>query len=174
VVEIAPGIDHGGLMKLNVRNDYPCNVDTWWKMYWDPEFEALLSRGSDLLREVLSEQDSPTENLRRVRFTPSQELPGPVAGLLGSSKLVYEQENRWVKADSVLHWQVFPAVMADKVTAAGKFEVRATQQGCEQIVTGDITVKLRFFGGKIENAVVTQVENSFAAYARAARTWLLR
>lgn len=161
-------------MKLHVRNIYPCDVETWWKMYWDPEFEALLSSGSDLQRDVLSESDDADNNVRRVRFTPSQELPGPVAGLLGSSKLVYEQENRWEKAASVLHWQVFPTVMADKVTASGKFEVRATQQGCEQIVTGVISVKLRFFGGKIENVIVTQVENSFEAYARAARAWLMR
>ena len=43
--------------------------------------------------------------VRRVRFTPDKELPGPAAKLLGAKKLVYEQENRWDKKANTMSWR---------------------------------------------------------------------
>ena len=95
-----------------------------------------------------------------------------VAKLTGSSKLVYEQENRRDKANGVLHWRVVPSVVPDKVTAEGRFTVTPTPEGCAQAVVGNISVRIPFLGGKIENAIVAEVEESYKKYAEAARRWL--
>lgn len=159
-------------MKLNVRHTFPCDPETFWKMYWDDGYDAMLSEGSGVERELLEERTEGDVVVRRVRFTPDRELPGPVASLLGSNKLIYEQENRWDPSASEMTWKVIPTVLPGKLDARGTFRIRPTAGGCEQVVEGDITVNVRFIGGQIEKAVVAEVQQSYERMAEISRRWL--
>ena len=159
-------------MRLHVRHTYPCPPETYWKLYWDPEFDQVLRRESKVERQLLEERRDGAILVRRLRFTPERELPGPVARLLGSSKLIYEQENRWDEAAGVLEWRVIPTILPGKLDARGKFTVRAAPGGCEQVVEGNITVSVPFLGGQIEKAVVGEVEKSYHRTAEVFRRWL--
>ena len=159
-------------MILNVRNHYPCTASRFWEMYWDPAFDELLSSGSNVRREALWHRREAGVEVRRVRFSPDRQLPPAAAKLIGTSKIVYEQENRWDKANGVLYWQVFPSVMAHKVAAKGNFVVTDEAGGCEQVVTGEVSVKIRFIGAKIEHAIGVEVEKSYTRFARLAERWL--
>lgn len=159
-------------MKLYVRHTFPCDPDTFWEMYWDDGFDQMMQRGSTVERELLEQREEDGVIVRRVRFTPQRELPGPAAKLLGSSKLIYEQENRWDPAASKMSWRVIPTVLPGKLDAQGTFVVNAIPGGCEQVVDGDISVNVRFIGGQIEKAVVSEVELSYDRMAEVAREWL--
>lgn len=159
-------------MKLLVRQTYPCSVDTFWKMYWDDEFDAILRRESAVSRELVEERRDGDVVTRRVKFTPDRDLPGPAAALLGSSKLIYEQENRWDPGASRLDWRVIPTILPGKLDAKGWFVVRAAPGGCEQVVEGDISVQVRFVGGQIEKAIVAEVQQSYEKMGAACRTFL--
>lgn len=159
-------------MKLYVRNSFDCTPGRFWEMYWDEAFDAMLRREAAVEREVLEERTEGDVLIRRVRFTPDRELPGAVAALLGAKKLVYEQENRWDKSTGTMYWKVIPTILPGKLDAKGTFRVLATAGGCEQVVDGDITVKVMFVGGQIEKAVVAEVEKSYEKTAAASREWL--
>lgn len=159
-------------MKLHVRHTFPCDPETFWKMYWDDEFDAMLQRGNTVQRELLEQRDEGGVVVRRVRFTPQRDLPAPAAKLLGSSKLVYEQESRFDPARSEMAWRVIPTILPGKLDARGTFVVRPIEGGCEQVVDGDIKVDVRFIGGQIEKAVVAEVEQSYQRTAEVAREWL--
>ncbi|MEZ4240734.1 MAG: DUF2505 domain-containing protein [Myxococcota bacterium] len=159
-------------MKLNVRHRFDCTPEVFWEMYWDEAFDAALREESAVTREVLEEREEDGVLIRRVRFTPDRELPGPAAALLGTSKLVYEQENRWDKASNTMHWKVIPTILPGKLDAQGTFRVVEVPGGCEQIVEGDISVNVRFIGGQIEKAVVSEVEKSYDKTAATSREWL--
>jgi hypothetical protein len=159
-------------MKLNVRHRFDCSPDTFWKMYWDEAFDEQLRKESGVLREVLEERTEGDVLVRRVRLTPDRELPGPAASLLGAKKLVYEQENRWDRKTSTMHWRVIPTILPGKLDAKGTFQVLAAPGGCEQVVDGNITVNVMFVGGQIEKAVVAEVEKSYAKMADLCRDWL--
>ena len=159
-------------MKLNVRHSFDCSPETFWEMYWDEAFDEALRAESGVQREVLEEREEDGVLIRRVRFTPDRELPGPVAALIGAKKLVYEQENRWERATNTMHWRVIPTILPGKLDAAGTFRVNETPEGCEQVVDGNINVNVRFIGGQIEKAVVGEVERSYEKTAATCREWL--
>lgn len=159
-------------MKLHVRHRFDCAPETFWKMYWDDAFDAQLRKESAVQRDVLEERTEGDVLVRRVRLTPDRELPGAVATLLGTKKLVYEQENRWDRKTSTMHWKVIPTILPGKLDAKGTFQVIPAGTGCEQVVDGNISVNVMLVGGQIEKAVVAEVEKSYAKMAETCREWL--
>ena len=108
----------------------------------------------------------------QLRFTPDKDLPRPAAKVLGSSKLIYEQENTFFRSKSEMEWRVLPSLLPGRLSAEGLMKVTPDGDGCRLEVTGDIEVKVRFVGGQIEKMVVGQVETSYDRLAEAARKWL--
>lgn len=159
-------------MKLEIRHTFPCTPEAYWEMYWDPAFDALLMKDATVDREIVSESIVGDIMTRRMRFTPHQELPGAVAKIIGTSKLIYEQENVLDKSKGRMTWRVIPGPKLGKLNAAGIFELRPHPQGCEQVITGDITVGIPFIGGRIETAVVEQVKQGYVKMAEATIQWL--
>jgi hypothetical protein len=160
-------------VKLTVRHTFDCTPETFWQMYWDDGFDAMLRKDSTVEREVVEERIEGGIEVKRLRFTPAQELPTPVAKLIGSSKLVYDQENRWDPSARIMKWQVIPTILPGKLEARGSFTVEARPgDRCEMLVDGDITVNVRFIGGRIESAVVDEVQKSYDHMAETIRDWL--
>lgn len=162
-------------MKLNIRHEYDCTPQQFWTMYWDDEFAEMLQEGSTVQRDVVDERTEGDLSIQRIRFTPDRELPSAVAKMIGTSKLAYDQENKYDEANGVLHWEVLPSFLPDKVKAAGRVTVEDLGNGrCAQVIDGEINVKVTFIGGQIEKAVVAEVEKSWAKTAETAREWLRR
>jgi hypothetical protein len=159
-------------LKLNVRHAFDCTPETFWELYWDEAFDEALRADAGVQRELLEEREEDGVLFRRLRFTPDRELPAAAAALLGTKKLVYEQENRWDRATSTMHWRVVPTILPGKLDAQGTFRVETTPSGCEQVVEGDIIVNVRFIGGQIEKHVVGEVEKSYEKTAATCREWL--
>jgi len=159
-------------MRLNVSHRFGCDPDTFWKMYWDDSFEEVLNSSTDVQRTLLDESDDGTIYYRKLRFTPDKDLPRPAAKVLGSSKLIYEQENTFDRTKSEMVWKVLPSLLPGRLNASGLMKVTPEGSGCCLQVTGDIEVKVRFVGGQIEKLVVGQVEQSYVKLAAAARKWL--
>ncbi len=160
-------------MKLMIRHAYPCTPEQYWEMYWDDAFDAELQANSTVAREVLEHDEQDGVLTRKLRFTPDTELPRPVAKLLGSSKLVYDQLNVWDRAAGVMTWEVLPTFLSPETfQAKGSFRVVETPTGCELQVDGDIDVKIRFIGGQIEKQIVAQIEEAYTRMHHTSLAWL--
>lgn len=160
-------------MKLAVRQHYPCTPAQFWEMYWDDGFDAILQEGSGVDRQVLSETREGGVVTRRLKFTPHAELPGAVATVLGSKKLVYEQINVYDANRGVMTWEVLPTFLpASKFTAKGTLTAKPVPSGCEMAVDGEITVNVMFVGGQIEKQVVGQIEQGYGRMHAHGLTWL--
>ena len=159
-------------MRLSVRHSFACTPAEFWSLYWDPAFETRLRKGSTVGREVVEERREGDVVVRRVRVTPQQELPGPAAAVLGTKKLVYEQESRYDPAQGVIDWQVVPSFLPGKLDAKGSIRVDPAPGGCVMVVDGNIDVHVRFVGGQIEKAVVAEVEKSYDRVATEAKAVL--
>ena len=149
-------------MILNVRHTLPCAPDQFWDLFWDPEFERRLDASAEIQREMV-ELGPEIDGIQswRIRMTPQRELPRAVAKLIGSKKLVYEQESRLDRSAGVLEWRVLPQVLADKVTAQGTMRIVPAAGGCERIVTGEISVRVPMLGGRIEKTIMSSVTDSY-------------
>lgn len=155
-------------MKLQVSHTFACTPDEFWKIFWDPSYDARLSKlaeskGNGVVREVLSDREEGGKRFLRYRFTPKKTLPAAIAAVAGTDRLVYEQENVFDRASGLLTWRVLPALVPDKVTAQGTFRVLPKGEGCERVVDGTIEVRVTFIGGRIEQAIVTDVTAAYEA-----------
>jgi hypothetical protein len=159
-------------VKLNARHTIACTPERLWEIYWDPAFEDRLRQGSTVQRDVLEHRDEGEVVYRRVRITPQRELPAAAAAIVGTKKLVYEQETRFEKSRGVVHWQVVPSFLPDKLEAKGHLRVEPAPGGCAIVIDGNIDVKVRFVGGQIEKAVVAEVEKSYDRLAAEIRRWI--
>lgn len=160
-------------MKLTVRHFYPCSPERYWEMYWDEDFDAKLQQGSTVDRELIEEREADGKLVRKLRMTPQSELPTPVAKIVGSKKLSWDQVNTWFKNDSRLTWEVLPTfISADKFEAKGDFRVLPADGGCKLEIDGEIKVNVRFIGGRIEAEVVRQIEETYAQMKEVSDAWL--
>jgi len=158
-------------VNLNVRHTFPCTADVFWQMFWDEEYDAMISKSAGVTRETLWDRQEGSDRVWRMRFTPDQELPAMVAKAVGTNKLVYEQQSR-LDANNVLHWEVFPAVVPDKVTAKGTMRIQEHARGVDRIVDGEITVRIPLIGGRIEKAIHKSVVDSYEKAAESSLQWL--
>lgn len=159
-------------MKLHIRHTFPCTVEQFWASYWDPEFDAELQRNSPIRRELLSDDTTDTFRTLKQRFHSNVELPGPVRGVLGMDRLTWDQETRVDQATNKLSWKVTPPIYKDRVRAEGTMTVRATPDGCERVIEGDIDVPVPIFGKKIEQGVVDNLHKNEEITAVLRTRWL--
>lgn len=161
-------------MKMDIRHRFDCTPDEFWQMYWDDAFAEQLNEGSSVQRELVEERIEGDLLVRRIKFTPQQELPSAAASILGATRLEYEQENRYDQVAKILQWRVIPTILPGKLCASGTVEVHPAGSGCEQVVAGEIKVQVPLIGGRIEKAVVAEVEKSWNRTAEVCRGWLAR
>ncbi len=158
-------------MKLAVRHTFPCTVDVFWQMFWDDDYDRMMRQAAGVERETLWDRTEGEERVWRMRFVPDQELPKMVASAVGTNKLVYEQESR-LDAAQTLHWEVFPAVVPDKVTSKGTMKALPVSGGVDRVVDGEITVRIPLVGGRIEKAIHKSVLDSYERAYEVSLTWL--
>lgn len=158
-------------MKLQVTHTFPCTLDVFWQMFWDEDYAEMLSAAANVQRELLWDRTEGATRRWRMKFIPNQELPTMVAKAVGTKRLIYEQESL-IDAEKVLHWEVFPAVVPDKVTARGTMVAREVPRGVERIVDGEITVRIPLIGGRIERAIHDSVLQSYERGYEASLKWL--
>ena len=90
---------------------------------------------------------------------------------IGTSRLVYEQESE-LTPERELRWQVYPAVVPDKVTARGSMVAREVGSGVERVVDGEISVRIPLVGGRIERAIHQSVLDSYERAYEVSLRWL--
>ncbi len=160
-------------MKLDIRHTFPCTVESWWASFWDEDLDAAVANGAAMHRDVLSAHDETGGvKVRRYRFATTRELPSAMKRALGSDTLAYEQTTRIDPSRNVIHWEVHPSVLADKVKAAGTLSVRAVGNSTERAITGEVTVRIPLIGSTIEGRIADAIAQSYAKDVDLRTAWL--
>ncbi len=159
-------------MKLSVRHEFPCTVAEFWTAFWDAELDRRIQRGAGLVRSLTTERTEGTTRFLKYRYTPDKTLPAAVAKVLGTDKLVYDQELTFDGATQHLRWKVIPLIMPEKIASEGTFSVVASPGGCTRTVDGVIEVRIPLIGGRIEAAILQEVEASYASAAAITRAFV--
>jgi len=162
-------------MRLDSRHFIPCDPRVFWDLLEDPAFLASSDSLSGVLREIL--EDTPGagrdgRRLLRVRWTSQRDLPGVVKRVLGSDHLSYELQQHMDDEAMHLHWHIVPPISPDRFMGGGEFWVEPVPGGCQRRVTGEIEVKLRLVGGRIEKMLAAEISKGHEKGAQAAARWL--
>lgn len=151
------------MAKFTVTHEIRCDVDTFWKLFFDRTFNEKQYRQALGFPEfeILDQKETDTQITRRVSAVPKMTMPGPVAKLLGSN-FRYTEDGTFDKAAKVWRWKVTPSVLAEKLRQEGTLRVEPAGAGRVRRIA-DLTVEAKIFGlgGLMESSAEKQLREGW-------------
>ena len=138
---------------FTMRHDLDCDCDTFWKLFWELDFNEQLFKALEYPAwKLVDTKETDKEIIRTVKATPKMEAPGPVAKLLGSS-FGYDEEGRFDKATKTHKFIITPNVLAGKLRNEGTVKCEPRGEGkSTRIVEIIAEAKVFGLGGMIESS----------------------
>lgn len=161
-------------MRIAITHTFPCTPEEYWASFDDPELSDKLASLSKMTSELIEERQEGNVTIRRARLQSGVELPTAASSVLGMTTLSYEQTTRIDPDRGVIDWEVIPPVMRDRFTGKGTYVVTPTDDGCERLLEGEISVRVPMFGKRIEKMVVDLLQKAYTAGAKVRTDWILK
>jgi len=160
-------------MKFKLTHVFPCTPAEFFALLDDPDFEAMQSEVSNVQRTRLELIERPDGTKRKVvRCKPDRDVPRVLKAFVGPDGIVYHQINETDAANGKLVWSIEIQGLSDRVSVGGDTSVVAHPDGCERTMAGEVTVNVRFVGGKIEQYVGDQIKSGYDKTARAIKKFI--
>jgi hypothetical protein len=156
-------------MKFDMRHEFPCPPDLIWELLDDPEFDRRLAAATQAKRVTVENRMDGKQRYIRRSITAKRTLPAPMAKMIGSDEIGWDQETWHEPGTERMRWKITPRVLQGRMTGEGTTIVRATPRGCERVISGDLTVKVALIGGPMEKKLVEDVQQSYENAARILR-----
>src|SRR4051812_17756163 len=149
--------------KFTVTHEIRCDVDTFWKTFFDKSFnDKLYLEGLGFpAYKTLEQNETETRITRKVHGQPKMSVPGPVAKLIGNN-FSYIEEGSFDKATKIWTWKLTPSTLADKMRNEGSVRVEAIGDNKVRR-TADLLVEAKIFGlgGLIESTTEKQLRDGW-------------
>ncbi len=160
--------------KFTVTHEIHCNVDTFWKLFLDKEFNAKLYKDGLGFPDftVVDQRETDSEVIRKVKGTPKMDVPGPVAKVLGSN-FAYSEDGKFDKNKKLWTWKMIPSAMADKLRQEGSLRVEAVGDAKVRRIA-DLVMEAKVFGigGLIESSAEKQLRDGWDKSAVFMNQWI--
>ncbi len=149
--------------KFTVTHEINCDVDTFWKVFFDKSFNDKLYLETLGFPEfkVLEQNETDQRITRKVAATPKMEVPGPVAKLLGSN-FRFTEEGTFDRATKTWRWKTIPSTMADKLRNEGTLRVEAAGPNkVRRVAEIEVEAKIFGVGGLMESSAEKQLRQGW-------------
>ena len=133
-------------MKLSLDYRWDCDPETFWALYYDPEFvvrlhlEVLGSTSADVLSQ---EGDVTTGLVRTLRYGQRPPMPGPVRKIFGE-EVVTTEVSTYDPSTTTTTFVMTPGTMADKTQIDGRIAV--TREGDRTLERFSLEARVKIFG----------------------------
>lgn len=154
--------------KFTVTHEINCNVENFWKLFFDKEFNDRMYReGLGFPRyETLKQDETPAHITRKISGQPKMNMPGPVAKLLGSN-FAYTEEGTFDKATAQWRWKMTPSALADKMRNEGTLHIEPIgEHKIRRIAEIIIEAKIFAIGGMVESSAEKQMREGWDESAK--------
>lgn len=155
--------------KFTVTHEINCNPTTFWKLFFDRDFNDKLYLEELGYSEfkILEKDETDTQISCKLTTKPKMNLPAPVAKLL-STNYRYMEEGPFDKATQVYRWKRIPSTQPDKIRFEGSIRIEPIGDSKVRRIA-DITVECKIFGigGLMESTFEKEMRYEFdqsAAY----------
>lgn len=149
-------------MKLRAVHDFMgLSLESYEALYFSEEFNKGLCESVALERTLEKLEDDGKTIHRIVGVCPDRTIPAPLAKVLKTDKIEYQEILTYQRGKYIGEWKTVPPFLSDKFLASGQFRFEAIDGGVRRIMEGDITVKLFGVGGLAEKVIVSEVESSY-------------
>jgi hypothetical protein len=122
--------------------------------------------------EVLGHERSDDRAVLKVRFGFTGDLPPAVTAVVDPHRLTWIQESEPDLATGATTFRLVPDHYPDRLSASGRTTVQAGRDGSIRVVAGELKVRALLVSGKVEQAIVSGLEEYLAAEAPAVDRYL--
>lgn len=155
-------------MRLSLTHVFPCTPLEFFDYLDDPELDAVQARESNMTRELVERRTNPDgTRFKKVRCKPNRTVPGFLRPFIGADGLVYFQVQEADPAKGLLRWSVETPAFGERMKVGGTTKVEPHPDGCRRTIDGEVTIDVRFVGGKIEAFIAEDVKKSYEKTAKA-------
>jgi hypothetical protein len=128
------------MRKLRESTTFPCDVETYWRRFWDDDVARRLYMEGLSFRAFTVV--SKTDNDRTLRVQPKMSLPSAVEKILGPS-FAYDEIGSLDRASSTWSWRM-KSPLGDKLETRGTIRIEAEGSGVRR--TDEVVLDARVFG----------------------------
>jgi hypothetical protein len=149
-------------MKLALSYTWDCAPETFWALYFDPEFAIRLHLEclGSTSAEVLSQEGDLTRGLvRTLRYGQRPPMPGPVRKIFGE-EVVTTEVSTFDPATSSCTFVMTPGTMADKTDIRGAIAVSEASGRTVETFTLEAKVKIFGAGPIVERFIEAQARST--------------
>jgi hypothetical protein len=159
--------------KFTLTHEINCNVETFWKTFFDKDFNTQLYTGALGFPDfrVVEQTDEGGAVTRKVAAQPKMDVPGPVAKIIGPG-FRYTEEGSMKTAEGIWRWKMIPSTLADKLFTSGTVRVEAKGDKVRRIADVSIEAKIFAIGGLIESSAEKQMRDGWDRSATFMNKWL--
>lgn len=136
------------------------------RLFFDEAFNEAMCKQVAIERELRSREVLGQRLVREVMVYPERQVPGPIAKLIGNTKIGYSEALEYTFGDYRGTFRCTPTAMADRVTTEGIITLEARGNSVVRRVTGEVKVRVFGVGGVIERFIVADVEKSYEDAAK--------
>ena len=162
------------MAKITMTHDLDCDVETFWKCFFDVGFNDALYKGVLGFPDfgVVEQIDTAATTVRTVSGQPNMKVPAPLAKAFGTN-FRYTEKGTLDKATNTWRWVMTPGALADKLRNEGTMRIEAVGEAKSRRTT-DILVEASVFmvGGLIEEASMKQLREAWEKSAVFMNEWL--
>jgi hypothetical protein len=162
-------------MRFAIEQEIGAPADAVAAAYANPDFYSTLVDLPNLgTPEVLShEVDGDTVRLR-MRYRLVRELSAPVRAVVDPKKLTWVEVSTHRIPDREVTFHVEPDNYADRFKGSGSYQFDASGDGDGTVRrgTGDVSIRMRLIGGRVEQAIVAELQAHLAAEVPFVERWV--
>jgi hypothetical protein len=162
-------------MRFQLRQRFNAPVDAVAAAFVEPGFYESLDALPNLAKpEVLSRETTETKVHLRVRYRFTGELSAAVRAAIDPKKLTWVEDADHDLVSHRVQFRMLADHYADRFRASGAYRFEAdgpaaTTRDC----TGDIEVRMMLVGRRVENAIVSGLEEHLDAEVELVERWIV-
>jgi hypothetical protein len=149
--------------------------DAVFEVYFDPEHQAEQDRRVEVVkRETVEDVDGPETRRRTARVSPRRQLPAVLRPLI-KGDLSYDESIVWHKTAHRIEFDIRPRILDGKAQILATYQLHPAGPGkVRRTYDGKATVEVRLIGGRIEKAIIEDLERSLTITAGCTQDYLDR
>jgi hypothetical protein len=143
--------------------------------YFDPDHLATQDVVGELTdRKVVEDTDSETQRKTAWTVRAVRQLPMFARPFVEGGRLSYLETMTWRKRDSEIDLIIVPQILGGRVSLTAVLKLAQIADGqVRRLYSGDIKVDVKLLSGKIERAILAEIEKGMPMMRECTQTWLL-
>ena len=153
-------------MRFELRQSFTCSPAEVDAAYADPTLYPTLvglPKLGDI--EVLDHEAGDDRTRLSIRFAFTGDLPPAVTAVVDPRRLTWVQESVHDLARGVTTFRLLPDHYPDRLQASGSATVTDAGDGARRVVAGELKVRAPLVAGRVEQAIVSGLDEYLQAEA---------